>query len=144
MKKVLPFILMALLGLPMFATDNLYVRLDDGDTKISISSIKEITFPSGSVVVSLTDGTTKSYSSSSFVSLRFDGKAASVVEGLLNGVDGLVFDGLMVKSPQAGIVIYSADGRLVLTSDGKSVDVSSLADGLYIVKSGCLTSKIVK
>lgn len=144
MKKVLPFILMVLLGLPMFAADDLYVRLDDGDTKISISSIKEITFPSGSVEVSLTDGTTKSFSSSTFVSLRFNGNAASVVENLLNGDDVIVFDGLMVKSPQAGIVIYSADGRLVQTSDGECVDVSALAEGIYIVKSGCLTSKIVK
>ncbi len=144
MKKVLPFILMVLLGLPMFAADDLYVRLNDGDTKISISSIKEITFPLGSVVVSLTDGSSKTFSSSSFVSLRFNGNAASVVENLFTGDDVIVFDGVTVRAPQAGIVVYSADGRLVLASDGESVDVSSLADGIYIVKSGCLTSKIVK
>ena len=143
MKKVFSFILMAIIGLSMYAADELYVRQTGGDTKINISSIKEITFPSGQVVVALNDGSSKTYNSSSFVSLRFNGNIGSGVENAM-AEDAISFDGVVVKSSQEGIAIYSADGRLVVASEGTEVNVSSLAGGIYIVKSGSLTSKIVK
>ena len=143
MKKVFSFILMAIIGLSMYAADELYVRQAGGDTKISISSIKEITFPSGQVVVALNDGSSKTYNSTSFVSLRFNGNIGSGVENAM-AEDAISFDGVVVKSSQEGIAIYSADGRLVVASEGAEVNVSSLAGGIYIVKSGSLTSKIVK
>ena len=143
MKKVFSFILMAIIGLSMYAADELYVRQTGGDTRISISSIKEITFPSGQVVVALNDGSSKTYNSSSFVSLRFNGNIGSGVENAMLE-DAISFDGVVVKSSQEGIAIYSADGRLVVASEGTEVNVSSLAGGIYIVKSGSLTSKIVK
>lgn len=135
--------LMAIIGLSMYAADNLYVRQSDGDTEISISSIKEITFPSGKIVVALNDGTSKTYSSSTFVSLRFNGNVGSGVENSI-AENAISFDGVVVKSSQEGIAIYSADGRLVVASEGTEVNVSSLASGIYIVKSGSITSKIVK
>ena len=143
MKKIFSFILMAIIGLSMFAADELYVRQTGGDTKISISSIKEITFPSGQVVVALNDGTSKTYSSSSFVSLRFNGNIGSGVENAMVE-EAISFDGVVVKSPQVGIAVYSTDGRLVVASEDAQVNVSSLASGIYIVKSGSLTSKIAK
>ena len=143
MKKVFSFILMAIVGLSMYAAGELYVRQIGGDTKISINSIKEITFPSGQVVVTMTDGTSKTYSSPSFVSLRFNGNIGSGVEDAMSET-AIVFDGVVVKAPQAGIAVYSADGRLVAASEDAEVNVSTLASGIYIVKSGSLTSKIVK
>lgn len=143
MKKILPFILIVLLGMPVFAADYLYVRQSGGDTQLAVSNIKEITFPSGSVVVTMTDGTSKSYSSSTFVSLRFNGNVGSGVEDAVVA-NGVVFDGVIVKAPQEGIAIYSTDGRLVLTTEESQADVSSLASGIYIVKTGCVTTKIVK
>ena len=134
---------MMLLSLPMFAADDLYVRQSGGDTKISIGSIKEITFPSGQVVVTMADGSKKTYSSSSFVSLRFNGNIDSGVEDVI-GENAIVYDGVVVKAPQAGIMIYSTDGCLVMSSEDAEVNVSSLANGIYIVKAGGLTSKIVK
>ncbi len=144
MKKVFSFLLIMLLGLPVFAADVIYVRQTTGDTQFSISNIKEITFPSGSVVMTMSDGSSKTYSSSTFVSLRFDGKINVVVEGVEDGVNEIVYDGVIVKAPQEGISVYSTDGRLVLSSEESIVDVSSLTSGVYIVKAGGLTSKIVK
>lgn len=142
MKKGFFLIFMMLLSLPMFAADDLYVRQSSGDTRISIGSIKEITFPSGQVVVTMTDGSKKTYSSSSFVSLRFNG-VVSGVEGITSE-NAIVYDGVVVKSPQAGIMIYSTDGCLVMSSEDAEINVSSLANGVYVVKAGGLTSKIVK
>ena len=144
MKKVFSFLLIMLLGLPVFAADVIYVRQTTGDTQFSISNIKEITFPSGSVVMTMSDGLSKTYSSSTFVSLRFDGKINVGVEGVEDGVNEIVYDGVIVKAPQEGISVYSTDGRLVLSSEESIVDVSSLTSGVYIVKAGGLTSKIVK
>ena len=132
-----------LLSVPVFAAEDLYVRQNSGDTKISISSIKEISFPSGQVVVAFNDGSTKTYNSSSFVSLRFNGNIGSGVENAMVE-DAISFDGVVVKSSQDGIAVYSTDGRLIIASEGTEINVSMLASGIYIVKSGSLTSKIVK
>ena len=144
MKKIFSFIMSAVATLSMFAADELYVRQNSGDTRISIGSIKEITFPSGQVVVTMNDGTSKTYESSSFISLRFNGNQNVGIESISNIVDSIVFNGAIVKSPQLGILIYSTDGCLVMSSEGTEVNVSSLESGVYVVKAGCLTSKIVK
>ena len=143
MKKIVSLFLIMLLSVSVFASDVLFVRQNSGDTQLTISNIKEITFPSGSVVVTMTDGTSKTYSSSSFVSLRFDGNINVGVEDAINE-NGVLYDGVIVKAPQAGIAIYSTDGRLVLATEEAQVNVSSLASGIYIVKTGCVTTKIVK
>lgn len=143
MKKIVSLFLIMLLSVPVFAAEDLYVRQNSGDTKISISSIKEISFPSGQVVVALNDGSTKTYNSSSFVSLRFNGNIGSGVENAMVE-DAISFDGVVVKSSQDGIAVYSTDGRLIIASEGTEINVSMLASGIYIVKSGSLTSKIVK
>lgn len=143
MKKIVSLFLIMLLSVPLFAAEDLYVRQNSGDTKISISSIKEISFPSGQVVLALNDGSTKTYNSSSFVSLRFNGNIGSGVENAMVE-DAISFDGVVVKSSQDGIAVYSTDGRLIIASEGTEINVSMLASGIYIVKSGSLTSKIVK
>lgn len=144
MKKVFSCFLVLLLALPVFAAEIIYVRQKGGDTQLSVSSIKDITFPTGSVVVTMTDGSTKTYSSSNFVSLRFDGNINVGIEGVEDGFDGIIYDGEIVKAPQEGISVYSTDGRLVLATEESTLEVSSLSNGVYIVKSGSLTTKIVK
>ena len=144
MKKVFSCFLMMLLVLPIFAADTIYVRQKGGDTQFEIGKIKEIIFPSGSVVVTMTDGSSKTYSPSTFVSLRFNGSVNVGIENIEDGANGIVYDGVIVKSSQEGISIYSTDGSLILSTDESSLEVQSLSNGVYIVKSGSLTSKIVK
>ena len=143
MKKGILLILLMMLSLPVFAADELYVRQNSGDTRLNISSIKEITFPSGQVVVTMTDGSSKTYLSSTFVSLRFNGNIGSGVENVM-AEESIIYDGVTVKAPQSGILIYSTDGCLVMMSETSEVNVSTLDKGVYIVKSGDLTSKIIK
>lgn len=144
MKKVFSCFLVLLLTLPIFATEIIYVRQKGGDTQLSVSSIKDITFPTGSVVVTMNDGSTKTYSSSNFVSLRFNGNVSVGIEGVEDGLDRIIYDGEIVKAPQEGISVYSTDGCLVLATEESTLEVSSLSNGVYIVKSGSLTTKIVK
>ena len=144
MKKVFSCFLMMLLVLPIFAADTIYVRQKGGDTQFEIGKIKEISFPSGSVVVTMKDKNKKTYSASTFVSLRFNGNVNVGIEDIEDGANGIVYDGVIVKSSQEGISIYSTDGSLILSTDESSLEVQSLSNGVYIVKSGSLTSKIVK
>ena len=118
--------------------------ISEGDTQFEIGKIKEISFPSGSVVVTMTDGSSKTYSASTFVSLRFNGSVNVGIENIEDGANGIVYDGVIVKSSQEGISIYSTDGSLILSTVESSLEVQSLSNGVYIVKSGSLTSKIVK
>ena len=143
MKKGILLIFIMMLSLQVFAADELYVRQNSGDTRLNISSIKEISFPSGQVVITMTDGSTKTYSSSTFISLRFNGNIGSGIENV-EQEGAIVYDGVVVKAPQAGIMIYSTDGCLVMSSEESEVNISLLASGVYVVKAGCLTSKIVK
>ena len=144
MKKVFSCFLAMLLALPIFASDIIYVRQKGGDTQLEIGKIKEISFPSGSVVVTMTDGSSKTYSASSFVSLRFNGNVNVGIDDVVDGANGIVYDGEIVKSSHEGISIYATDGRLVLSTNESSLEVQSLSNGVYLVKSGSLTSKIVK
>lgn len=146
MKKILTTISMGLLCFPMIASDVLYVRQNDGDSQLNISAIKEITFPDGNVVVTMNDGAITTYPSTTFVSLRFDGNVATgAINNLQADGDGIIYNGeTIVSSLDGGIMIYSADGRLVLSTDGSELNVSALSNGIYVVKSGGLTSKIVK
>lgn len=146
MKKILTTISMGLLCFPMIASDVLYVRQNDGDSQLNISAIKEITFPDGNVVVTMNDGAITTYPSTTFVSLRFDGNVATgAINNLQADGDGIIYNGeTIVSSLYDGIRVYSADGRLVLSTDGSELNVSALSNGIYVVKSGCLTSKIVK
>lgn len=143
MKKGILLILIMMLSLQVFGAEELYVRQNSGDTRLNISSIKEITFPSGQVVITMTDGSSKTFNSSSFVSLRFNGNIGSGVENVALD-ESIVYDGVTVKAPQSGILIYSTDGCLILSSEASEVNVSTLEKGVYIVKSGELTSKIIK
>ena len=143
MKKGILLIFIMMLSLQVFAADELYVRQNSGDTRLNISSIKEISFPSGQVVITMTDGSTKTYSSSSFISLRFNGNIGSGIENV-EQEGAIVYDGVTVKAPQSGIFIYSTDGCLIISSEMSEVNVSTLEQGVYIVKSGDLTTKIIK
>ena len=143
MKKGILLILIMMLSLQVFGAEELYVRQNSGDTRLNISSIKEISFPSGQVVITMTDGSTKTYSSSSFISLRFNGNIGSGIDNV-EQEGAIVYDGVTVKTPQSGILIYSTDGCLILSSEASEVNVSTLEKGVYIVKSGDLTTKIIK
>ena len=143
MKKGILLILIMMLSLQVFAAEELYVRQNSGDTRLNISSIKEISFPSGQVVITMTDGSTKTYSSSTFISLRFNGNIGSGIENV-EQEEAIVYDGVTVKTPQSGILIYSTDGCLIISSEMSEVNVSTLEKGVYIVKSGDLTTKIIK
>lgn len=57
----------------------------------------------------------------------------------------IVFDGNEVRvSHDGGIAVYDLTGTIVLSTDGNTADVTSLAPGIYVVVAGNNSLKIVK
>lgn len=139
---------MGVVALSMTATDYLFVRQKSGDTKIALSGISHITFPeTGGVVINNTDGTTATYANENLYSLRFNNQNISDVEEILENKNvEITHDGttVTVNVEGLGISVYALDGSLVAQGLNSSADISYLQPGLYIIKAGCVTAKIVK
>ncbi len=138
-----------LIAISSFAADNnMVVRQKSGDTSIALSSISRITFPtSGGVMISLTDGSSQSYIHENLYSLKFNSSSTSAIEQtVFTGNDAITFDGsiITVTSGNIGITVFSLDGQAVAFSITSQLDVTHLVHGVYIVKAGCLTAKIIK
>lgn len=129
----------------LVSAENMVVRQKTGDTSIAISNISQITFPAaGGVLISLNDGTSQSYAHENLYSLRFNMAVTAIEQIDAKENNAIVFDGTTVSAPTAGISVYSLDGSLVANGGSSRLDVSHLVSGVYIVKAGCLTAKIVK
>lgn len=138
-----------LIAISSFAAgNNMVVRQKSGDTSIALSSISRITFPTGGgVMISLTDGSSQSYTHENLYSLKFNSASTSVIEQTgFTGNDAITFDGsiITVTSGNTGITVYSLDGQIVAAGITSQLDVTHLVSGVYIVKAGCLTAKIIK
>ncbi len=142
--------LLLLMAMSMSATDQLYVRQITGDSAYGISTISHITFPTdgSGVVLNFTDGTSKTFARSQFVSLRFNGDLSGLDFVGSNDNQALLYKNesaeIVLLGAEATIQVYSANGALVAQGEGSVLNVSHLANGTYIVKAGSLTSKIVK
>lgn len=132
------------------AGNNLVVRQKTGNTAIALSSISRITFPSsGGVTISLSDGSSQSFTHENLYSLKFNSSSTGIIEqiGLNTGNDAITFDGSLITTVMAestGITVYSLDGTVVAAGISSQLDVTHLIPGVYIVKAGCLTAKIIK
>lgn len=143
------FILTLLISFSLSATavENLVVRQNTGDTRFSISTIKEITFDGTGAKISFNDGTSQSYAKGTLVSLRFNTELSGVEDVALEGEAAILFDGnviTIVGEDCEVINVYSLSGALVATGEGNELEVSELVKGAYVVQAGSLTTKIIK
>ncbi|MGN0212342.1 MAG: T9SS type A sorting domain-containing protein [Muribaculaceae bacterium] len=125
------------------AFDAIYVRQTSGDTKIALADLKEIAFLDEGVSVVTTDGSSL-YGYDTFCSLRFNqNHSGGVTEVVADAAYS--FDGNVLEIPGSeSVSVYSFDGRLVLDAAGTTADVRQLPVGIYLVKAGNVTFKIVK
>lgn len=143
------FILTLLISFSLSATavENLVVRQNTGDTRFSISTIKEITFDGTGAKISFNDGTSQSYAKGTLVSLRFNTELSGVEDVALEGEAAILFDGnvITVVGEDCDVInVYSLSGALVATGEGNELEVSELVKGAYVVQAGSLTTKIIK
>jgi len=77
-------------------------------------------------------------------SFAYEITAAGITVPSIDKVNAYI-NGNMLYFPESGAVhIYNVSGQLVLSASGASVDISSLNKGVYVVKAGAATFKVVK
>ena len=149
MKRIIKIVALAaalVCSASIYADDvtTVYIRTQSGDVGIALSELTEVTFPADGQMAVVTKNGTETYSTSNgLISLRFDQNYSGIDAVQAKELSGLQLKGRTLYSTENGIEVYSLDG--VLRAKGKSnvLDVSELARGVYVARSGSQTSKIV-
>ena len=120
MRRLLLFALTALLTVPSFSQDSVSAAQDSLTQNLELDNLRKIAFKDGNVVTTYSDGSTRSHKLSDTEKLQFEDT----------------------------YTIYDLSGRPVKThtniSSDKPFDLNDLASGIYLLKTGNRTIKIVK
>ena len=133
MRRVIVLTFAALLTIPVLG-QNIVVAANDTLTQnLELDNLRKIAFKDGNVVTTYSDGSTKSHKLSGAEKLQFT-LADKQDEGVTE--DGGTY------------TIYDLSGRPVKTHIDRSCnqpfDLSDLTSGIYLLKMGSRTIKIVK
>lgn len=132
MKRLLISAIISLLTVSAFSRDYQITAQDSLTQDLPLDNLRKITFKDGNVVTTYADGSTKSKKISETDKLRFSDP---------DNDDGVTHD-------DATYTIYDLSGRPVKThtniSYDQPFDLSDLTSGIYLLKTGNRTIKIVK
>ncbi|MBR5707682.1 MAG: T9SS type A sorting domain-containing protein [Bacteroidaceae bacterium] len=132
MRRLLLLVVCALLALPSPGQDNLAATKDSLTQNVDLDNLRKITIKDGNVVTTYSDGSTKSHKLSATEKIQFT--IPEKEEG--------------ITSQEDTYTIYDLSGRPVKTHTDKSCDMpfdlNDLPSGIYLLKTGNRTIKIVK
>lgn len=126
-KKIAVLFIAALMFSFVAKADSYVLRLYSQEGSVTswpVSQLQRITFKNGQVAVTLTDGNTSTYATNTTERLSF---------GLPSGISQLTTDSVRQKSLAC---IYNLMGVCIARQEvtsGKSIDLSQLPAGIYIV-----------
>ena len=143
MRKLILLFLLTL-SISSSANDVLVVKQNASDTSWAISTINEITFDGNGVKLAFTDGQSVYYAKDYFNMLQFDITPSGINSVEAKKAFSIKNNVISVNAETSGIQVYSLNGTLVATSNSKSLNISNLSAGSYIVKADKLITKIVK
>ncbi len=155
MKRVL-LILSSLLVIQMLSAQSLVVEALDGTTQVyDMAAVKKLDFTtSGSLKVLKTDGTADTKAISETRKVVFSAEDAPITAisesskaSALKVYPNPAKNEITVEGASDDILIFSANGGLVSTTkaaDKTVINVSSLADGVYVLRSGKSAARIIK
>ena len=155
MKRAL-LILSLLLVIQMLSAQSLVVEALDGTTQVyDMAAVKKLDFTtSGSLKVLKTDGTadTKAISATRKVVFSAEDAPTTAISesskiSALKVYPNPARSEITVEGAENDILIFSANGNLVSTTkaaDRAVINVSSLADGVYVLRSGDSAARIIK
>lgn len=143
MRKVL-FLFLFALSLSTSAEDVLIVKQNDGNTSWTISTIHEITFDGNGVKISFTDGRSVYYAKDNLNMLQFNVSPSSINDIETKNAISVNGNIISVNADVNSIEVFSINGKLVAKSLGRSINISNLEEGAYIVRAGSLITKIAK
>ena len=134
MRRLLLFALTAFLTVPAFSQDMVTAHKDSVTTQnLDLENLRKIAFKDGNVVTTYSDGSTKNHKLSDSDKLQFS-------------VPDRKDEGITVN--EETYTIYDLSGRPVKTHTEKNCDepfdLNDLSSGIYLLKTGNRTIKIVK
>ena len=150
MKKLL--FIISLLAIAGTATaQHMVVETAGGNEVFTLDNLKQITFNGTTVNIEQTDGTTSSASMGSIERIYFSDLSSIADINAQGGnlVEYLSFDEIAINS-EAGstVAIYSLTGAQLLSrridTQGETISIAALPQGIYIVKANERTTKIIK
>lgn len=132
MRRLLLFAIIAFLTVPSFSQDVAYAAKDSLTQNLELDNLRKIAFKDGNVVTTYSDGSTKSHKLSGSDKLQFTAPEKEY---------GITED-------EGTYTIYDLSGRPVKTHTNVSCDqpfdLNDLTSGIYLLKTGNRTIKIVK
>ena len=132
MNRILILALSVILAVPAFGQDANATSQDSLTQSLELENLRKIAFKDGNVVTTYSDGSTRSQKLSDSEKLQFS--APDRPEG--------------ITEDEGTYTIYDLSGRPVKTHTDKSFDqpfdLSDLGSGIYLLKMGNRTIKIVK
>lgn len=132
MRRLLIVALTAILAFPASGQDAVVTPQDSLTQSLELENLRKIAFKDGNVVTTYSDGSTRSQKLSDTEKLQFSTAEKEV---------GITDD-------EGTYTIYDLSGRPVKTHTDKSFDqpfdLSDLGSGIYLLKMGNRTIKIVK
>lgn len=152
MKKILFLSMMFLSTVNIVADDDKYLTINYGENReesIELVNVKKITFTDTQMVITTTESKTPYYYNlSELTKLSFTADATAL-EQMAEEAEGLKMqDGKLVVTGKGALRVYSATGALVaianVDGENKTVNLSNLTSGVYIVNLGNQTIKIRK
>lgn len=150
-RLLLVFVLLASVS-AVVSAQSIKVNEKDGDSiELSLDGLRKLSFSDGNLVATFKDGTSESYEMSDISGLSFDSETGvgtvSVMEGRMvySASQGLA---VVAGSEGSTFSVFNLSGNSVLQqkigSDLETVDLSSLQKGVYLVRLGSKTVKIVR
>lgn len=148
MKRTLLAIFLLAISGPIVAQD-MTIDKKDGQS-VEVGNLSKLSFSDDSITVTADDGKSQSYSNSSIGKLRF-GQATQIAP--VKAIDGKLeysvqsLTAVVRDSKGETLSIFNLSGKAVLeksiTADSQDIDLSGLAKGVYLLRLGSKTVKIV-
>ena len=140
--------LMAIVGLSAYADDFHYLTIDQSNGEVSfvVSDISKITFDATNMVLHLSNGNTQSVPLSGLSRMFFAGTPASIdavstTKSKIQFADGTL---RATVAPGENLTLYNMKGEQVFSSsETGTFDLKTLTKGVYIVKVGKETRKVI-
>ena len=138
---------------------NIVIKTKDGTDNVKqLSSLQNLTFSESYLLLNNVDGTNQSFSISTIRIIYFNSVTTGTENALNKGSDGKIYiypnpagDRIYIQNLSEGtsiVTIFRMDGIIVMqtevSSDTKSVSISTLGKGIYLLRINNQVVKFIK
>lgn len=156
MKKIKLFLIaiVLMIGTTCYAEDFSYLTIQKNDASnteqsFSLSLLSKLTFSNGSLILTMGDGTTSSFTLTDLNLMFFSNQATGIQSAQTSSKLAILNNGVLTISTESGakISLFQTNGALVrtlTTTDNETeINIGSLPKGIYLLKINDKVQKIL-